>query len=59
MSNTFTCCPVQVGARPEIYHETLVKMGHELAALQKQVHAEVILLLLVDYLLLRLRIFHA
>jgi hypothetical protein len=27
----------QVGARPEIYHEALVRMGHELVAIQKQV----------------------
>ena len=28
----------QVGARPEVYHETLVKLGHELVAIQKQVY---------------------
>jgi hypothetical protein len=33
-----------VGARPEIYHEALVKMGHELVTIQKQVHTTILVI---------------
>lgn len=39
---------MQVGARPEMYHEALVKMGHELVDIQKQVHVTIPLINIAD-----------